>query len=98
MPPRPLSVSARWMLRSSLRGRTLSTSECSTTPNTYLRRSVTSLTEFGTSPDAVSETSAPTPAQVRCNASRECAATAGPQNEGFGTEYGTKEVADLLKC
>jgi hypothetical protein len=64
--------------------------------DTLRRRSVASLTELGTSPDAVSDTSAPT--QGRCNASRDCAATAGPDHEGFGTEYGTKEVADLLKC
>ena len=62
--------------------------------DTLRRRSVASFTELGTSPDAVSGTSAPTPTQGRCNASRDCAATAQADDEGFGTEYGTKEVAD----
>jgi integrase len=66
--------------------------------DTLRRRSDTSLTELCTCPDAVAETSAPKPTPVRCNVSSDCAAAGEPHDGGFGTEYGTPEIAHLLKC
>ncbi|MDB6102662.1 MAG: phage integrase family protein [Gammaproteobacteria bacterium] len=62
--------------------------------DTLRSRSVASFTKVGTSPDAMAET----PAPARCNASSDSSVAAGAADGEFGTEYGTQEVADLLKC
>jgi integrase len=66
--------------------------------DTLRLRSVTPLAAISTAPAAEPETSEPGPTCARPRASRQHEVGAGGDNEGFGTEYGTKEVADLLKC
>jgi hypothetical protein len=66
--------------------------------DTLRSRSVNAFTGLGSN-SAVAEVSAPVPTstQVSCPSS-DCAAGAESGQDGFGTEYGTPEIADLLKC
>ncbi|MDB6045290.1 MAG: hypothetical protein JWM63_3841 [Gammaproteobacteria bacterium] len=64
--------------------------------DTLRRRSVSAFTEFGSSANPDTEMSAPMPTQAPCPSS-ECAAGGKHDQDGFGTEYGTPEIADLLK-
>jgi integrase len=61
-------------------------------------RSVTPLAAIRTTPAAEPETSEPEPTGAARRALRQHEASAGGEQEGFGTEYGTPEIADLLKC
>jgi integrase len=64
-------------------------------------RSRSATAVFTELPAAVAEVSAPMPmptsTQLPCPPS-DCTAGAEPVQDGFGTEYGTPEIADLLKC
>jgi integrase len=66
--------------------------------DTLRRRSVTHLAAIGTTPAADHETSEPEPTGARPRASSQQGVGAQGEAEGFGTEYGTPEIADLLKC
>jgi hypothetical protein len=59
---------------------------------------VTPLAAIGTTPAADPGSEGPEAMPARRRALRQHEAGAGSEKGGFGTEYGTPEVADLLKC
>jgi hypothetical protein len=66
--------------------------------DTLRHRSVTPRAAPSITPAAEPEPSEPEPTGAPRRASRQHDAGAGGENDGFSTEYGTPEVADLLKC
>jgi Phage integrase family len=66
--------------------------------DTLRRRSVTPWAKSDPALAAAAETSEPDPTSAQPPASYQQDVGAARETEGFGTEYGTPEIADLLKC